>query len=1046
MVFKNINLLRAKKARIIYFGLILLVAFLLISKTNSAYAFSGGDGTTENPYLISNCSMLQDMTSDLSASYKLTTNIDCSDTINWNSGSGFSPIGDMSNHFTGSLDGNSKVVNGLYISRDQWWIGLIGVLDEVGSVHDITLSNVNITGGAYDVGSLVGAAAGTITNAHSSGTVHGRGNVGGLVGLHTEQSSLGSSSPLVYTWNGSKYIYVADVGHTTPTNVKGNDSVAISGDSLQPKNGVYNLKISQEYDEIVYYDQLALKTYDTTPGYQVVPQLEPSKQESGISINKTPTNPATSCVDKYGHDCLSAVSSIDDNWTYQDLATNVNTYTVDFGDLSSSSRKILILNGVRDFKLKSPQSLKYIQVKDAGGNWVNVLNGKSQLDGLKGAPRTAAVDMSNLFLTNDYHVRIGYDKTTLNYIAMDTSPAQSFTENTYHPTSANLQFRGYTAVDTSGAYWKHDYYNVKSYPSELFSSPSGNFTKYGDVAPLLQNSNDQYVIMHHGDSMDINFDYNPVPAGKERSFILYSDALYKHATPDSWSHTVNPLPFKGMTTYPYPDSQSYPNTQSNQDYLKNWNTRVYKSPLDPATHHTIIDSSSSATVHGYYAVGGLVGSNRSKLITGSHATGDVVATNYYAGGLVGMNENGNAPAQIVDSFSTGSVQSNYYAGGLVGYNLYSTISKSYSTGNVSGISVVGGLIGTSGDNHTNPIENVFATGNVEASNEGGGLIGAAVFMDTNHAYATGNVSDGENLGGIAGYNVDSNFTDTFWDTQTSGISSAADSSGAGIGKTTTQMKDIRTFTDLSYNADLTSPVFDFIGTPNNDSSSTDIWTIDSMNNNGYPYFGNSQTNTIPNHGDTNGDGIQDNYQSNVISYVNPVTNKHVALEVSSNCTPDYSTMENSSNMQTSDGKYKYPAGLMNFTLDCPQAGDTATITQYFYDLSSTGLVARKYNSSTKTYSTIPGSTISQITIDGHIVTKITYQITDGGPLDQDSTVNGIIVDPSGPAAVSISATGATPNTGFGHIIDTNNLIIIASSVLAALLVGGAYILNKKENK
>ncbi|MEI7674870.1 MAG: choice-of-anchor U domain-containing protein, partial [bacterium] len=170
------------------------------------------------------------------------------------------------------------------------------------------------------------------------------------------------------------------------------------------------------------------------------------------------------------------------------------------------------------------------------------------------------------------------------------------------------------------------------------------------------------------------------------------------------------------------------------------------------------------------------------------------------------------------------------------------------------------------------------------------------------------------------------------------------------------------------------------------------------------------------------------------------------LEVSSNCTPDYSTMENSSNMQTSDGKYKYPAGLMNFTLDCPQAGDTATITQYFYDLSSTGLVARKYNSSTNTYSTIPGATIAQLTIDGHIVTKITYQITDGGPLDQDSTINGIIVDPSGPATVSLSATGATPNTGFGHIIDTNNFTIIASSVLAVLLVGGAYALNKKENK
>jgi hypothetical protein len=490
-----------------------------------------------------------------------------------------------------------------------------------------------------------------------------------------------------------------------------------------------------------------------------------------------------------------------------------------------------------------------------------------------------------------------------------------------------------------------------------------------------------------------------------------------------------------MTSYPYPDSQSYPNTQSNQDYLKNWNTRVYKAPLDPATHHTIIDSSSSATVHGYYAVGGLVGKNRSKLITGSHATGDVVSTNYYAGGLVGMNENGNAPAQIVDSFSTGSVQSNYYAGGLVGYNLYSTISKSYSTGNVSGISVVGGLIGTSGDNHTNPIENVFATGNVEASNEGGGLIGAAVFMETNHAYATGNVSGGENLGGIAGYSIVSNFTDTFWDTQTSGISSVADSSGAGVGKTTAEMKDIRTFTDLSYNADLTSPVFDFMGTLADDSATNDIWTIDSHINSGYPSF--NLGSEVPNSGDINADGTLDKLQSNVRSYISSLTDKYTAIDVSTGCTPDYSTIHSASENASLDKNYSYPAGLMNFTLDCVTPGGTATITQYYYDLSDNNLVARKYNSATNTYSQIPGATISQVTIDGHIVTKVTYQITDGGPLDEDGIANGIIVDPSGPAITTSNVVA--PITGFGNSSTDNTAATVQYILIGMTLLSLAYI-------
>ena len=162
MSLRYFSLLTFIKLRYLVAGLLLLAVFV-IPKSHIARAFEGGDGSTGNPYLVSNCSMLQDMSNDTTASYKLTTNIDCSDTVNWNGGQGFLPVGDMSNHFTGSFDGNSKVINGLTINRNQSWVGLFGVLDEQGTVHDVTLSNVNITGGYYDVGALVGVAAGTIS-------------------------------------------------------------------------------------------------------------------------------------------------------------------------------------------------------------------------------------------------------------------------------------------------------------------------------------------------------------------------------------------------------------------------------------------------------------------------------------------------------------------------------------------------------------------------------------------------------------------------------------------------------------------------------------------------------------------------------------------------------------------------------------------------------------------------------------------------------------------------------------------------------------------
>jgi hypothetical protein len=1016
----------------------MLIGVLFLPKAHVARAFQGGDGTVSNPYLISNCLMLQDMNNDVTASYKLTTNIDCRDTSNWNDGSGFMPVGDMANHFTGSLDGNSKVINGLTINRNQNWVGLFGVIDEQGSVHDITLSNVNISGGYYDVGALAGVAAGTITNAHSSGNVSGRYSVGGLVGYHTEQSGIGSSSPLVYTWDGTKYVYAADVGHTIPINNKGNDSVAISNEILKPKDNVYNIKISQEYDEIVYYDELALKTYDTTPGYQVTPQLEVAKQDTALTTSKNPTHPATSCVDMFGKNCLSAVSAIDDNWTYKDQATNINTYTLNFGDLSSSSRKILVLNGVRDFSSKSSQSLRYLQVKNASGAWVTVLN-KSQLDGLKGAPRSAAIDMSNMFLTNDYSVKIGFDKTQLNYAAMDTSPAQAFDENTYHPNSANLQFRGYTAIDDSGPYWKHDFYDVKSYPSTPFSTPSGNFTKYGDITPLLQNTDNQYVVMHHGDSMDINFTYSPVPEGKERSYVLYSWAEYKHASTDSWSHTVNPLPFQGMSSYPYPNTESYPNTQSNKDYINTWNTRTYTAP-ESVAHHTIIDSSSSASVEGYYSVGGLVGVNRAKLITGSYATGSV-SGNGTTGGLVGSNYNGSTPAQISHSYATGNVTSpGYSVGGLVGENGYSLVDTSYATGSVEGYGYVGGLVGYSYDGGSNQMHDVYATGGVTSSYYGGGLFGVASNIHINNSYASGHVSASEyHGGGLAGLSFNTNFVNSFWDYQTTGLSNGASNGDVGAAKSTSELKNIRTYTDIGFNNSLVDPVYDFTGTQYDDSATNNVWTINATSNSGYPIFASSSS--LPNLGDLNADGILDSTQANVKSYVNNVNDKYTSLEVNSTCTPDYSTTSSVSNNASLDSGYLYPAGLMNFTLECPTTGASATITQYFYDLNDKNIVARKYSNLTGVYSQIPGATISQLTIDGHTVTKITYSITDGGALDEDGAANGIIVDPSGPA-INMKDLVA-PNTGAGSA--SNKFIIF--SALASLLGATVFrILRDKNNE
>lgn len=177
--------------------------------------------------------------------------------------------------------------------------------------------------------------------------------------------------------------------------------------------------------------------------------------------------------------------------------------------------------------------------------------------------------------------------------------------------------------------------------------------------------------------------------------------------------------------------------------------------------------------------------------------------------------------------------------------------------------------------------------------------------------------------------------------------------------------------------------------------------------------GDSANNTVenagPNGGDANNDGTQDSSQVNVVSYVNQITGKYTALEVSNTCAIISSAIAAESSNAAVDAGFDYPAGLMRFTLSCDTPGATAQINQFYFELNASNYVARKYNSINHSYQAITGAAVSQVTIDSMTVAKISYQVTDGGALDEDGSANSTIVDPTGVGSIVV----ATPNTGLG---------------------------------
>jgi hypothetical protein len=174
---KNNNFLGGKKMK--NASVFLVMSVLTLSVLQNAYGFSGaGSGTETDPYIIADVYQLQEMNNDLDAWYELGNDIDASDTINWNWGEGFLPIGS----FMGKFDGENYAISDLYINRhSQSNIGLFGNITGSSEIRNVRLLNINIIGNS-EIGGLVGVNYGTIKNSHSIGNISGYGAVGGLVG------------------------------------------------------------------------------------------------------------------------------------------------------------------------------------------------------------------------------------------------------------------------------------------------------------------------------------------------------------------------------------------------------------------------------------------------------------------------------------------------------------------------------------------------------------------------------------------------------------------------------------------------------------------------------------------------------------------------------------------------------------------------------------------------------------------------------------------------------------------------------------------------
>jgi filamentous hemagglutinin family protein len=130
---------------------------------------------------------LQGINGDLGGYYVLGANIDASDTVNWDSGAGFSSLGGLDTYFTGIFEGLGHTISDLTINRPSTdGIGLFGSVS--GTIRNVGLTDISVTGHDYVGGLAVASDSGSISNVYTTGSVNGNDYVGGLLGVNVVSS------------------------------------------------------------------------------------------------------------------------------------------------------------------------------------------------------------------------------------------------------------------------------------------------------------------------------------------------------------------------------------------------------------------------------------------------------------------------------------------------------------------------------------------------------------------------------------------------------------------------------------------------------------------------------------------------------------------------------------------------------------------------------------------------------------------------------------------------------------------------------------------
>jgi tetratricopeptide (TPR) repeat protein len=419
-----------------------------------------------------------------------------------------------------------------------------------------------------------------------------------------EADRRGSSCPVLFAWDGHKYKLVTDVigagvvGHWfTPQrrNIPNpGEWIKVDGAQVEPVNGRLSMRFMEPMEEVNYIDQLRLVAVDHPENAEVNPDerfLDDPPFASGRVIASAGARLPVGAWDGEGRNVLDTVSRRDHTFAsgftaapYDGFA-NLHTLTLDLGAVDARKPLKLLMTGyVNYFSATSlyaawqagvkPVS-PYAEAQMPDGTWKRIADDVGFPAGLE---RTIVVDLTGKLPAGAHRIRLTTNlEIYWDQVLVDNN-AQADAHTTEVPlAAATLHFRGYPKQIEGASPGDLDYEYDRVSLTGPFQHQRGNYTRMGDVTPLLKGIDDRYAIFGSGEEIAAEFDaanLPTLPAHWKRDYFFYANGYVKDM--DWWDaspFTVAQLPFHKMSTYPYPPSEKFPDDKSALAYQLNWNDR-----------------------------------------------------------------------------------------------------------------------------------------------------------------------------------------------------------------------------------------------------------------------------------------------------------------------------------------------------------------------------------------------------------------------------------------------------------------------------------------